>query len=177
WFEDYSVFSDHYSEAEKRAVGTTNVYRIELLFNLWCNLQMAVASQKISAEQAKLNERARTLTAELERLRQEEEKPSSALQAETLALLMNLMTSPPDRSDEWLEKASDVIDRASGLVGFPFEPLVQILTELSKFVGDRPAYDALHDKLIDAVAMRKGDVAAASLLVQRAAEALDDDRS
>jgi hypothetical protein len=65
---------------------------------------------------------------------------------------------------------------ASGLVGFPFEPLVQILTELSKFVGDRPAYDALHDKLIDVVAMRKGDVAAARLLVQRAADALDDDR-
>ena len=176
WFEDYSVVSEHYSEAEKRAVGTTNVYQIELLFNLWCNLQMAVRSEKISSEQAKLAERTQRLTAELERLTQEEEKASSALQAKTLALLTNLITSPPDRSDECLARASDVIDRASGLVGFPFEPLVQILTELSKFVGDRPAYDALHDKLIEAVAMRKGEAAAARLLVQRAAEALDDDR-
>ena len=176
WFEDYKMFLEHYSEAEKRSIGTTNVYQIELLFNLWCNLQMAVRSESIPPEEAKVAERTQTLTGELERLRQEEEKPSSALQAETLALLMNLITSPPDRSDEWLNKAADVIDRSIGLVGIPFEPLIQILTEFGKFVGDRPAYDALHDKLIDAVSTRKGEAAAARLLVQRAAQALDDDR-
>jgi hypothetical protein len=176
WFEDYTTFLEHYSEAEKRATGTTNVYQIELLFNLWCNLQMAARSGKVSPDKAKLAERTQTLTAELERLKQEEGKPSSALQAETLALLMNLITTPQDQSDEWLKRAADVIDRSTGLVGFPFEPLIQILTEFGKFVGDSPAYDALHDKLIDAVATRKGDEAAARLLVQRAAQALDDNR-
>lgn len=175
WLEDYGMFLEHYSEAEKRSIGTTNVYQIELLFNLWCNLQMASRSGSVLQEEAKVLERTQTLTGELERLRQEEEKPSSALQAETLALLMNLITTS-DRSDEWLKEAADVIDRSIGLVGFPFEPLIQILTELGKFVGDRPAYDVLHDKLIDAVATRKGEAAAARLLVQRAAQALDDDR-
>lgn len=176
WFEDYNMFLEHYSEAEKRSIGTTNVYQIELLFNLWCNLQMVTGSGSITPEQAKVAERTQIVTGELERLRQEEEKPSSALQAETLALLMNLITSPLDRNDEWLRKAADVIDRSIGLVGFPFEPLIQILTEFGKFVGDSLAYDALHEKLIDAVASRKGEAAAARLLVQRAAQALDDDR-
>jgi hypothetical protein len=176
WFEDYKTFLEHYSEAEKRSIAITNVYQKELLFNLWCNLQMAVRSEDIPPEQAKVAERTQTLTEELERLRQEEEKPSSALQAEALGLLMNLITSPPDRSDEWLNKAGDVIDRSMGLLGFPFEPLIQILTEIGKFVGDRPAYNALQDKLIDAVATRTGEAAAARLLVQRAAQALDNDR-
>jgi len=176
WFEDYETFLEHYSEVEKRCIANTNVYHIELLFNLWCNLQTAVRIENIPPEQAKVAERTQTLTEELERLSQEEEKPSSALQAEALGLLMNLITSPPDRSDEWLNKAGDVIDRSMGLVGFPFEPLIQILTEFGKFVGDSPAYNALQDKLIDAVATRKGEAAAARLLVQRAAQVLDNDR-
>ena len=176
WFEDYAAFLEHYIEVEKRLLGTTNVYQVELCFNLWCNLQMASASGKLSPEEMKLAERTRTLTEELTRLAQEEEKPSSALQAETLILLMNLVSFSPDQVDGQLQKAVDVIDRCVGLVGFPFEPLVQILTELGKYAGDRPDYEVLHEKLINAVATRNGDVAAALLLVQRAAQALDNDR-
>ena len=176
WFEDYQVFLSHYPEAEKRATGTTNVYQLELLFNIWCNLRMAVGSGAVSPEEAKLTQRTNTLTAELDRLSGEQEKPSSSLQAETLALMMTLIAGPPESADECLGQAATLIDRATGLVGFPFEPLSQILTEIGRVFGDRPAYEALHAKLVEAVATRKGDTAAARLLVQRAAQALDDDR-
>ncbi len=176
WFEDYSAFMEHYTEVEKRSLGTTNVYQVELHFNLWCNLSMVSRCGKLSAQDAELSARTQTLTEELNRLAQEEEKPSSALHAETLMLLMNMVTAPLDQTDKELAKAADIIDRSLGLVGFPFEPLIQILTELGKHVGDSPAYDALHDNLVNAVATRKGDIAAARLLVQRAAQALDDNR-
>jgi hypothetical protein len=176
WFEDYSVFLDHYLEAEKRASGTTNVYELELLFNLWCNLQMAVHRANISSDAANLPERTKILTTPLDRMQHEEERPSSALQAETLLLLMALIQSSPEQAHDWFRKATSVIDRSAGLVGFPFEPLVQILTELAKVLGDRAGYDALYDKLISAVAERSGEAAAARLLIQRAAQALDDEQ-
>jgi hypothetical protein len=176
WFEDYDVLLDHYEKAEGRAKGTTNVYELELLFNLWCNLQMAVRSANVSTEGAKLDNRTSTLVSELRRFTEEKEKPSSALQAETLLLMIELISSTPQQPDDWLRNAAKVVERAAGLVGFPFEPLVQILTELGKILGDRTGYSDLHDKLVEVVAARKGEAAAARLLVQRAAQALDDEQ-
>ncbi|GEP43098.1 hypothetical protein [Brevifollis gellanilyticus] len=174
WFEDYATFLTHYAEVEKHSRGTTNVYEAELHFNLWCNLQMSARCGKLAVSEDDLATYTRNLTDLLCRLAQEDEKPSSALQAETLILLMNSTLAARDLEDGWFQKATDVIDRSAGLVGFPFEPLVQILTELGKLVGDHPAYDALHDKLIEMVASRKGNAVAAGLLVQRAAQALDE---
>ena len=169
WFEDYTTFSDQYTEVEKHAVGSKNAYDLELLFNLWCNLQMAARTPKLTPEYAKLGDRTRILAAELDGLKHEPERASAVLQAETLRLLMDLMTCPPENSDPLFKQFEDILERCEGLVGFPLEPLVQILTEFGDFLSEHSAYD----KFIGTVAKRSGEVSASRLLLQRGAQLLD----
>ncbi len=176
WFEDYKTFSKEYAEVEKYATGSRNAYDLELLFNLWCNLQMAANSAKPAEDDLKLGDRARVLTTELNRLKNERERASTALQAETLALMMELITCRPEKSDALLNKLGHVIARCEGLAGFPLEPLVQVLTEVGDVLGERPAYQSLYETMVNTVGKRSGEVAAARLLVRRGAQELDADR-
>jgi len=176
WFEDYVVFVEHYIEVEKRVKDTTNVYQVELLFNLWCGLRMAATAGKLPPHDINLEQRTRILRLELERLAQHRERLSSSLQAQAMTVLMDLLLVRSEAVDDLLKKMTEVIDQSLGLIGFPFEPLIQILTELGRVFGDRPSYEELSDKLIKAVELRTGDIAAARLLVQRAAHALDNGR-
>ena len=60
---------------EKLAKGTLNAYDLELLSNLWFCLYGAVRFQQLTQEEAQLEERYRTLIAELERLAREQDRP------------------------------------------------------------------------------------------------------
>jgi hypothetical protein len=176
WFEDYKVYATHYTEVEKYATGSKNVYELELLFNLWCGLQMALKTAKLTPQDAKFDERTRVLIAQLDSLKHEQERVSTALQAETLRLLMDLISCPPEKSDSLLKQFEDIIGRCEGLIGFPLEPLIQILIECGDYLGERQTYNQLHDKIVETVAKRSGQVAAARLLMRRGAQELDADR-
>ena len=144
WFEDYKELARLYAEVEKFAKGTLNAYDLELLSNLWFCLYGAVRFQQLTQEEAQLEDRYRTLTAELDRLAREQDRPSTALQAEALALTVQLMHRLPD-VDGILIQFEKLIRNCEGLVGFPLEPVVQILTEVGSLLEGRPAYDKLFE--------------------------------
>ncbi len=175
WFEDYLELPRQYSEVEKLAKGTLNAYDLELLSNLWFCLCGAVRFQQLTTEEAHLDERYLTLTAELERLAKEQGRPSTALQAEALALTVQLMHRLPD-VDGILTQFEKLIRNCEGLVGFPLEPLVQILTEVGSLLEGRPAYDKLFETIVKVNHKRSGELAAAQLLLKRAAQQLDVER-
>ena len=175
WFEDSKELTGQYTEVERLAGGTLNAYDLELLFNLWCCLSGAVRFGKLSKADAKLEERCRNLTAELERLGNQQDRPSTALQAEALSLMIELMWRLPD-VDDVLTKLERVTRRCKGLVGFPLEPLVEILTEMGSLLEGRQAYDALFETIVKVSSQRRGEVAAALMLVKRAAQQLDAER-
>ncbi|MGA3285517.1 MAG: hypothetical protein ABSD57_13805, partial [Verrucomicrobiota bacterium] len=176
WFEEYKLFSEQYGEVEAKAKGSENVHDLELLSNLWCGLQSSVRRGLLNAEDAKLDARTKVLLGELDRLKQEQERPSSALQAETLRLLADLMLCPPTKTDPLLHDLQKIIQRCTGLIGFPLETLVEILTELGDYLGDRPAYNELHETIVQTVATRGGEVNAARMLLRRGAQQLDAER-
>ena len=176
WFEDYKMFSEQYTEVEKYAVGSQNAYDFELLCNLWSNLQVIMRSGQLTEEEGKSTERTRLLISELERLQSDPARASAALHAEALRLTMDIIRTPPQKSDPLFEKFTDVIMRSESLIGFPLEPLVQLLTEFGDFVGAQPAYDKLHQTIVSVVANRRGEVAAAGLLLQRGSQQLDSGR-
>src|ERR1019366_2289436 len=175
WFEDYREFTARYTEAERLARGTLNAYDLELLFNLWCGLCGAVRFEKLTRTDAKLEERYRNLAAELERLGREQGRPSTALQANALSLMVELMWRLPD-VDEVLKKLEQLIRGCEGLVGFPLEPLVEVLTEMGSLIEGRPAYDTLFETMVKISGQRRGEVTTALLLVKRAAQQLDAER-
>ena len=81
WYEDFAAFSDVYSTVEKLAVGTTQARDLKLLATLWQLLYTAAARGDIHADAMHLDERTRTLKAELERLKQDKDRPSISAQA------------------------------------------------------------------------------------------------
>jgi len=147
WFEDYKEFTARYTEAERLAKGTLSAYDLELLFNLWCCLCGAVRFGKLTRAEARLEERHSTLAAELERLGKEEDRPSTALQARALALMVEIMWRLPEVGDV-LSKLEKLVRGCKGFVGFPLEPLVEVLTEIGSLLEGRPAYDKLFETMV-----------------------------
>lgn len=169
WFEDYSAFAEQYGVVEGRANGSRNAYDLERLSTLWHSLHMAVERRTLDAYSVSYHSRTDTLTVELERLQAEEDRPSTALQAETLLLEVQLMRrlSAKEPLDEVLRSLQDVILRSEALVGYPLMPLVEYLTEIGQFLEGMTAYNELFETIVKVASNRDGEVSAARLLLKR----------
>ena len=170
WFEDYPSYAKLYATVESFAKGTENVYDLELLSNLWHILHF-LADDK-AMELTEFNERTSVLASELERLSKERNRPSTALQAKSMRLLMKLLTSAPDVDDVLRELRQVVLD-SEGLIGYPLEPQIEILVELGTLLTDRQSYQELFDTVLEVSERRKGEVASARIRVRRGAQQLD----
>ena len=169
WFEDYRAFADQYGVIEKRASGSRNAYDLERLSTLWHCLHGAVARGVLDKQSASYNARTDTVIAELKRLRDEKDRPSTALQAETLLLEVQLtrrlFTQEP--LDDVLRSLQNVVLRSEGLVGYPLEPLVERLNEIGQLLEGLAAYDELFETIVKVASARDGEISAARLLLTR----------
>jgi hypothetical protein len=175
WYEDYQLFLGLYAELEERARGSRNAYDLELWTNLFFALRTAVSRGELKADKVDLSRRSAGLLAELDRLTREQERPSTALQGRTLQLLVRLLFARQDTVDPILRELASVVRKSEGLVGYPFAPLAQILTEFGTILGTRPAYEEVFDTVLQTAVRRNGEVAAARMLLTRGAQQLDAD--
>jgi tetratricopeptide (TPR) repeat protein len=173
WYEDLELFIELYGIVEKHAKDSRNAYDLELLTNLWSILIGISRLTDITEATTRIEERTTKLTAEWERLRKEEGRLSTALQARSQLLLMRMTCALPSVPDSLLEELQDVIRKSEGLVGFPLEPLVRILIESGDVIGSLPAYDELFETVVNVISTREGEVAAARMLVKRGIQQLD----
>ena len=132
----------------------------------------------LDAEVASCAARTESLVSELERLQDEKDRPSTALQAETLlhqaGMARRLAADEP--LDEELRSLRDVVLRSEGLVGYPLEPLVEGLTEIGGVLEGSAAYEELFETIVEVAAVRDGEVLAARLLLTRGERQLHQDR-
>lgn len=169
WFEDYSAFGKQYGVVQERARGSRNAYDLERLSTLWFALQGAVGRGELDAQSVSYNTRTEALIAELQRLRGEKDRPSTALQAETLLLEVQLVQrlcvkEPPD---DVLRSLQDVVLRSEGLVGYPLKPLVECLTQIGQALEGLTAYDDLFETIVQVASTRDGEISTARLLLTR----------
>jgi tetratricopeptide (TPR) repeat protein len=169
WFEDYDAFVAQYDVVKERVSGSRNVYDLERLTNLWQLLNGARRRGTLDPEGPSWSVRTESLVAELERLRGEKDRPSTALQAETLLYQVGMMRrlAADEPFDDELCSLRDVVLRSEGLVGYPLEPLAEILTEVSEVLERSPAYDELFETIVEVTSAREGEVRAARLLLTR----------
>ncbi len=177
WYEDYRLFAKLYGEVEARAAESRNAHDLELLTNLWFILYPLAGLGDLSAAEAVLEQRTETLSASLRRLSQERDRPSTALQARTLLLVTELMRSLRDDPDPVLRELRSVVHECQGLVGYSFDRLVRLLEEAGDALVDSRAYGDLVDAIAEIVASRRGEVAAARVLLKRGEQQLGADRA
>jgi hypothetical protein len=178
WFEEYERFSELYGLVENRVRGSENVYEFELLTNLWTLLQASVTRGQLARGRSSLRKRTESLVKELERLRKIEGQPSAALHARTLQLLVKLSASASSgqQLEALLGEFREVVEQCQDLAGFPWQPLIAILTELGDLLGGLSAYDELFEAAVAHQAERKGEVEAARMKLARGIQLLNADR-
>lgn len=69
-----------------------------------------------------------------------------------------------------------MVGQGEGLVGYPLEPLIDLLMELSKVIDGEKVYEELFETIVEVASARKGEVAAARMLLMRGEQQLDIDR-
>ncbi len=176
WFEDEQGLEEQYAEVEARAAGSRNAYDLERLTNLWHLLYARRAGDE--AGRSSMKERTATLIAELERLALEVARPSTALQAETFLLNIDLAHRIASGSspEPVLRDLAQIVRQARGLTGFPLDTIVQSVTQLGEVLGDAPGYDELFEATLTISSEQDEGLRAARLLMQRGRQFLDQDR-
>jgi len=169
WLEDYEEFADRLARYETDVAGTESVFDVERLSNLVNCAITAVRAGWLDRSNDWIAARRAQLASEVARFEKATTSPSSALTARALRL-MSIIVAEPDRLDNALEELIVVIDKASGLVGFSFSTLAEILAELGSEIAGSPAFDRLYDRVVVEVRRRQGDLAAAELMARRAVQ-------
>jgi hypothetical protein len=177
WYEDYGQFLGLYEEAESLAKDSRNARDLERLTTLWMALKATIDGGALDESSARLAQHTETLTESLTRLSKEHDRASTALQARTLLLQTRLLLTAAGRADAVLRELTDVVRKAEGLVGFPLEPLAEIISELGRVFGESAAYDTLFETVVETTSRRTGDIAAARALLGRGAQQLDAGKS
>lgn len=178
WYEDESAIPDLYMEVEKRARGSRNAYDVERLSSLWYILETCIRHEANQEQILWFGERTKILKSELERLTNEIGRPSTALQAKTLLLNIQLRESQAANKplEPILKELQKIIEKASSLTGFPVSPIIQMIAELGKYLVAEPGYEELFETAVRISSEQKQNLEAASLLVQRGQQLLDAER-
>jgi tetratricopeptide (TPR) repeat protein len=175
WLEDFTTFAIQYKKVEERAKDSRNSYDLERLSTLWTTLFLLSHDGIVHSE---IEVHTETLRRELKRLSQEIDRPSTALQAETMLIEIEMTQCFREGKsfDDSLIALRSVVQRSEGLVGYPLEPLVKILTEIGATLDGSKAYDELFETLIQVTSNRDGEIRAAQLLLNRGEGQLENNR-
>ena len=181
WYEDYSEFSQFYENVEQCAEKSIQAHDVGLLLNLWMLLQTSVTVGRIETQDAKIESRFQRLAAILEVMVADSTRPNNSLQARTSLILMRTTRAQHDsRSDEvedgWRELA-EVVDESDNLGAWAYsvENLFDLVRELGEYV-DSPAFDALYDKLANAMRKRYSDGEAGVAYANRAKQKMKQEK-
>jgi len=171
WFDDFETLSDLYGDAAALIRETQNVELISKLTNLWSVLRMAVSAGGLDEKRASLPERKAALDRMLAAVAADIARPNSALHARSLQLFVEMINRRHDRPDEPMDDIwvglREVLTGSEGYGSFPFEELVDALSELGAHIRDSEAFDTLYAVMAELQAQRRGEGEAAGMLVSR----------
>jgi hypothetical protein len=172
WFEDYNSFFHQYNEVERRAKGSQKPYELELWSNLF-SCMYVISKSQATAIQVDTKSRAKLLLESLATVAQQHDRPSASLHAQSLALQVQMLMAEPEKHDDLLGRLADIVQEAEGLIGYPFEPLSKIVTEMGAIFGELPGYQRVFEETVAVSTRRAGDLAAARMILQRGTQQLD----
>ena len=177
WFDDAQKVTDLYEQVEKLAIRSQDANDLERLSNLVPLLVGAVQHDMLTAEAAAIDTRTAALVRSLEAAKGDTSRPNNALHAHALLLLIRLTTIRPGFDAVTLDaiwtEFTSVIELSHGLGTFPFESIVNALTQLGEFVPESEAFDTLYETLTVALSERKKEGTAAKLNTERAYQKLN----
>jgi hypothetical protein len=136
-----------------------------------------VQRKTISAADAKIEARRKSLTTALERLASESTRPNNALQARTslafLAMHNMVVNGTPEALTDIWKSLSQIVADADNLGDYPFERLAKLIEEINALGVDDEGFDELFESVVAALEKRRGEVAGAGMLRDRGMKKLE----
>lgn len=168
WFEDFKAFVGLYNEVESLAFESQSIFSVERLLNLWL-LVRGLSTKPELVSQELLDKKADALRGILQEVIGNQSNPSASVQAEAMLCMLELAARHDDHKEVAIQftKLKDVLGRANLLIGFPFEPIVRMLTELDIAFSGIKEYEELQEHLVEIIAKRRGEIPAGEVLLQR----------
>ena len=182
WFDDIDAVAAGYDQFEAEVIGDDNAKNLEFLCNLAQLLFNAVFRNGWSREKAQLDARVARLKVRLEQLANDPERPNNALQARTSLLFVRVNeamvndVAAADLPALWPE-FSDVLVKAEGLGEFEGSRLVEMIQVFGQLAGNDRGYRDLVDQASEFVGNRTSEGEGALILLRRAKQLADAERS
>jgi hypothetical protein len=172
WYEDFARFVTLARESFDIALRSENSFELELATTLLGLARTAIAQSNINAREFDFDDHASRLLDALDKVGANEDHPSNALHAQTLAIQTRLLLAPDD-AEPLLAQMLGVIEKAQFMIGYPFEQTADLIGALEPFLGDVDAYGSLFERIVEITGKRQGDVTAAQMLLKRGAQQLE----
>ena len=174
WYEDFAAFRDAYFAVEKLAVGTTQARDLKLLATLWQILYMAVARGNINADATYLDERTHILKGELERLKQDTDRPSVSAQARANLLLVAFTESAEDECElrGVLNDFKSLFEDSKHVLNFPLAELIDIFMEIGDAFPSDDMFDGLFETMLSIAEERQSRAGKGRMLLRRGEQKL-----
>ena len=174
WYEDFAAFSDAYSTVEKLAVGTTQARDLKLLATLWQLLYTAAARGNIHVDATHLDERTRTLKAELERLKQDTDRANTSAGARASLLLIALTEAAGDESAlrDVLNEFKSLFEDSKHLLDFPLAELIDLFMEIGDAFPSDDMFDGFFETMLLIAEERQSKTSKGRMLLRRGEQKL-----
>lgn len=178
WFEDFDAFLKQYDALEELALVSTNIFSAERLNNLWSLLSTLAGTSSLVSPEV-LKEKTKNLFEKLETHKNNDANSSASVHAEAMLCFANLLSKRDDPAEvaKVFRQLKDVMDKASNLIGFPFEITFQLLNEMDDAFNGANSYEELQEHLVEVVTKREGELAAGEILLNRGMQHLKGGRT
>lgn len=175
WFEDFDTLDRLYGDAEPLVIGSSEVWNLEKLVNLW---QVGMVASVLRADESghqRWIERSERLQSALSAHASDEGRPTSSLWAETELCLTNftLTAIANEPVTSILTTLRGILERADGLLDYPFDSVLQIVKELGPVLGDQPEFDSLFELVMALQSARAGRGEEGRLRIERGRQKLE----
>jgi hypothetical protein len=177
WHDDVSALNRLYDVVEGLAAQSDQVSDIELVLNLWHLVHTSAMRGLIEASEANIVERTGRLRSEFARLSALKDRPTTALQAKSNILLMDITEAFRDNDLERLNSAlvalRHVLQKSERMVNFPGNRLAQTVQELGVVLVDNEKYDELFELVVELLNRRSSEASAGETLLGRGIQKLN----
>lgn len=177
WFNDYSELNRIYEQIEEYGLKAEWIWDAEKLVNLW---HIASGWNRTAFEkEPKWTDRTIRLRAALSQHSGNTEKPTGALWARTLLVLMDLINAAALHAplDGVVKNLRDIVKQARGHSEYPMEGLTRMLQELGNIPQVSDAFGDVIEELIELESSRSGESVEGEARLQRGLQLLKQEKT
>jgi hypothetical protein len=178
WFDDFDELDRLYKIAETLALDSEWVWDLEKLVNLWQVNNASRFVYKTFQDIESWKEHTLKLRSVLLSHATDVIKPTSALWARTQLVMMDLAEAAFNRDSlpAVVSNMKAILSEAESHLDYPMAPLIQIVRDLGKVIGNEDSFDELFEIVIQLQSKRTSNAEQGSLRLERGYQKLRSDK-